>query len=143
MSLSRLEIAMFLRTVELFRHCTTAQLIRIAEIAQQDEVDQGERIYGSNEPAAAMFCVVEGKVELDPPEANLVVAGPREAFGIREILCDVLRSGEAKAATRSHLLVIESDDLLDLLSNNIEIVRSLFRQLLSHSEGRPARSIDP
>ncbi len=124
---------MFLRTVEIFRHCTTAQLIRIAEIARQESIDAGAPIYLLDQPADAMYCVIEGRIEMSSADGRSWQAEKGGTFGLTEILSDELRETEAIPESTCRLLVIEAEDLLDLLSNNIEIVRSLFRQLLSDS----------
>ena len=58
------------------------------------------------------------------------MAGPRQLYGVREILSDRLRQEEARAEEDSLVLAIEAGDLFDLLSNNIEIVKALFRRWL-------------
>jgi CRP-like cAMP-binding protein len=55
---------------------------------------------------------------------------------VRDILSGQIRSGDATAGADCRILEIEADDFFDLLSDNIEIVRALFRQLTGTSAAR-------
>lgn len=127
--LTRIEMVVYLQAVDLFTHCTAEQIVRIATIARQRRFVAGDRIYGNNDPAETLFCVVEGQVTLrgDGGERRIEAPG---TFGVEEILSDRLRYGEAVAMTDTVALGIDAEDFFDLLSNNIEIVKALFRQLL-------------
>jgi CRP-like cAMP-binding protein len=50
--------------------------------------------------------------------------------GVEEILSGRLRRGTATASSDTLVLAIDAEDFFDLLSNNIEIVKSLFRIIL-------------
>lgn len=138
-TLTRIQMVVHLQTVELFTHCTAEQMVRIAAIARQRVFHRGETIYSINDSAEALYCVVEGDVELrngDPlgdatPSPRR--AGSRGTFGVREILSGRLRTEDAVATADGIALEIEAEDFFDLLSNNIEIVKALFRQLLRPS----------
>jgi CRP-like cAMP-binding protein len=47
--------------------------------------------------------------------------------------------GDAVAVTDTRVLIIEAEDFFDLLSNNIEIVRALFRTVIALSEDADER----
>ena len=68
------------------------------------------------------------KIEAANGETKSV--GPLATFGGIDILRSRLRTATATAETDTLLLAIESEDLFDLLSNNIEIVKALFRHLI-------------
>ncbi len=55
-----------------------------------------------------------------------------------EILSGRLRTGSATAAAETLTLAIEADDFFDLLANNIEIVKALFRHLIQGFQDRAA-----
>ena len=135
--LTRIQMVVFLQTVDLFAYCSAEQTVRIAGIARQRRFAGGERIYAANDPAEALCCVVEGEVRLASPQGGERTIGPKGTFGVREILSDRLRGEDARAAEETIVLAIDADDFFDLLSNNIEIVKALFRQLLR--QPRPAR----
>ena len=129
--LTRIQLVVYLQTVGLFSHCSAEQMVRIAGIARQRGFEARERIYSVNDPAEALYCVVEGEVKLGVPGEPIrrtVKAG--DTFGVQEILSDRLRRYEATAQGATKTVVLEAEDFFDLLSNNIEIVKALFRQLL-------------
>jgi CRP/FNR family transcriptional regulator len=145
--LTRIQLVVYLQKVDLFSHCNAEQMVRMAGIARQRSFEAGERIYSVNDPAEALYCVVEGEVGLGAPggESHRAV-GPGDTFGVREILSDRLRRYDAAARERTKTVVLEAEDFFDLLSNNIEIVKALFRQLLRepHEQERPhASSYEP
>ncbi len=132
--LTRIQMVVYLQAVDLFTYCNAEQMMRIASIVRQASFAEGEQIYAINDPADAMYCVVEGAVGLRSEAGVERQIGDRETFGANEILSDRLRGEEAWARSPTTALVIDAEDLFDLLSNNVEIVKALFRQLLRHPE---------
>jgi CRP-like cAMP-binding protein len=120
----------FLESVVLFSYCTADELVRIEAIAEEHRLDNGEVLYRADEPTDALYCVVSGEVTIAESNGQRKTAGPTAPFGVREILSGRLRQGTATATQDSLLLEIKAEDFFDLLSNNIEIVRSLFRIVL-------------
>ncbi|MCG8456233.1 MAG: cyclic nucleotide-binding domain-containing protein [Holophagales bacterium] len=138
-SLTRIQMVIHLQAVDLFAYCAAEQVVRLASIARERPFREGEVLYAASDPPEHLFCLVEGEVELRPPSERSVVAAPGSeprsvnppgSFGVREILGDEPRRLEARALRDGLALTLEADDLFDLLSNNIEIVKALFRQLL-------------
>lgn len=128
--LARIETVVFLQSVDIFSYCKAEEVLRIAAIAQERMVGAGEKIYSANEPAEGLFCVVRGSVKIEGTNGETKMVGPLATFGGIDILRSRLRTATATAETDSLLLAIESEDLFDLLSNNIEIVKALFRHLI-------------
>jgi CRP-like cAMP-binding protein len=136
--LARIEAVVALQGMDLLAHCKAEEILRIAAIASERSFAAGETIYRPLEPAERLFCMVRGRVRLMGADGVAKEVGPLETFGVLEILSDRLRSEEATAATDALALTVESEDLFDLLSNNIEVTRALFRYLLQ----RPALPLD-
>jgi CRP-like cAMP-binding protein len=137
--LAQIEKVMLLRRVDLFAHCSAEEVVRIAAIAGERHFTAGERIYGKNDPAQALYCVVDGKIELSGDNgARPRKVEARDSFGVTEILSGRLRRRAATARSDTVALAIDADDFFDLLSNNIDIVKALFREILTdraRSEG--------
>ena len=133
-TLTRIQMVVYLQAVDLFTYCNAEQMFRIAGIARQVSFAEGEQIYSVNDPADAMYCVVEGSVKLQEATGTERWRGPRETFGVSEILSDRLRAEDCRAETATQALLVDAEDFFDLLSNNVEIVKALFRQLLRHPE---------
>ncbi|MEM7350618.1 MAG: Crp/Fnr family transcriptional regulator [Acidobacteriota bacterium] len=133
-TLTRIQKVVYLQAVDLFTYCNAEQMMRIAGIARQRNLAAGERVYSINDPAEGMACVVEGTVQLRNTDGEVRRIGTRETFGVYEILSDRLRREDAWAESATVALVIDAEDFFDLLSNNVEIVKALFRQLLRRNE---------
>jgi hypothetical protein len=127
--MAQIEKVVFLQSVELFGTCNAEQLLQLAAIARDRRFEAGEQIFQLNEPAAAMYCVIDGSVQLEGHDQRGVVIERGESFCVADILSGQLRTRTASAKSPSTVLEIEAEDFFDLLSNNIEIVRALFRQL--------------
>ena len=127
--LTRIQAVVFLQSCDLFSYCRADEVLRIAGIVQERHLSAGEKVYKENGPANSLYCVVHGEVILHGPYGERR-AGQLQTFGVSDILCGRLRGENAVARVDSLTLAIEADDLFDLLSNNIEIVKALFRHLL-------------
>ncbi len=127
-AMARIEKVLALREVDLLGSCSAEQILELAAIASELPIAAGGAVYRPGEPAAALFCVVEGRVRVAD---TTVEAGG--SFGVVDILSGRLRTASAVAAEDSRLLAIASDDFFDLLSNNVEIVKALFRRIASAS----------
>ena len=128
--LARIETVVFLQHLDLLSHCTAEEILRISGIAEERAVAAGETVYEEGRPSDALYCVVRGAVKVSGSDGARVRVGPLKTFGVQEILTGRLRTGPAVADCESLLLAIDARDLFDLLANNVEIVRALFRQLL-------------
>jgi len=126
----------FLQSCDLFAFCRADEVLRIAGIAHEHRFSAGERIYERDGPAEMLYGVVQGRVTVRGGGGAARDVGPLRTFGVSEILCGRLRGEEATAAEETLVLAIEAEDFFDLLANNIEIVKALFRHL--SSDGTPA-----
>jgi CRP-like cAMP-binding protein len=136
--LTRIEMVVYLQGVDLFTHCSAEQMVRIAKIARQRRFAPEERIYSIGDPPEALYCVVEGGVVLRGPGGEDRSVGKGETFGVQEILSDRLRHADAWAEGSTTAALIDAEEFFDLLSNNIEIVKALFRQLLRYPQATEA-----
>jgi CRP-like cAMP-binding protein len=139
--LTRIQAVVFLQSCDLFSYCRADEILRIAGIAEERRLRAGEKVYVENGPADVLYCVVQGEVSLRGSQGARF-AGPLHTFGVRDILCGRLRGEDAEARVDSLVLAIEAEDLFDLLSNNIEIVKALFRHVLQDREATSRPSSD-
>jgi CRP-like cAMP-binding protein len=128
--LAGIETVLFLQSVDLFRFCTAEQILRLAAIAHERRFPAGTAIFGLDDPAEVLFCVVQGQVELTDGHGEALAVGPLGTFGVEEILGGRRRTRSARAARDTLALAMDAEDFFDLLANNIEIVKALFRRFL-------------
>jgi CRP-like cAMP-binding protein len=135
-ALPQIEKVLLLRGASLFHHCNAEAVVRIASIAVERRFDAGETIYAVGDAADALYFVVSGRVSLEQPDDRSTELGPRDTFGVQEILSGRLRAARARAIEPTVALAIETDDFFDLLSHDIEIVKALFREVLAERASR-------
>lgn len=129
--MARIEKVMLLQRVELLSACSAEQILRMSAIARPSAFAEGEVIHRAGQPATRFYVIESGAVELAPADAGARVLGPADTFGASDILCGRMRTRTATALENTRVLAIDAEDFFDLLSNNIEIVKALFRQLLA------------
>jgi CRP-like cAMP-binding protein len=139
--LARIEIVVLLQSVDLFSYCKADEILRISSIATERSVAAGDRVYEANARADNLYCVVRGGVVVTLPDGAERRIRPLEAFGVEEILSGRLREGSATATEDSLLVAMDAEDFFDLLANNVDIVKALFRKLVgrgasAHGEAR-------
>ena len=133
-----IEKVVLLQGVDLFAACNAEQVLQLASIANEIWFEAGGIVYQRHEPPDALYCIVEGKVELAGDDGEPLRRGTGETFGVIDILRGQLRSRDATAITATRALVFEAEDFFDLLATNIDIVRALFRQLTHTTAEVPA-----
>ena len=131
--LAQIERIVFLQTVDLFSFCRAQEVLRIATISREERFGVGDIIYKINQPAGQLYCVVRGTVSLNGDGSKEEVVGPLHTFGVTEILSGRLRSATATATSETLVLALDQEDFFDLLANNIDIVKALFRHLFQES----------
>jgi AAA family ATP:ADP antiporter len=137
--MAQIEMMVFLQSVDLFAHCNAEEVLRLAAISKEQRFEKGEVIFRKNDPADSLYCMVEGKVRLDAGDEAGAVIGPGGRFGVLDILSGRPRIGDATAVSDCRVLAVEAEDFFDLLSNNIEIVRALFRTVVALSDDADER----
>ncbi len=126
--LSVFQRAEILKKVEIFSRATVEELLHLAAISCEIQWKAGKDIFREGDIADALYVVVKGKVELSNASFR-EVAGPFGAVGLYAVLSDEPRYASANVLEDSFALKIGAQDFFDLISQNIEIVQSLFRLL--------------
>lgn len=128
--MARIEMVLHLQNVRLFRFCAAEEIVRLAGIATPRECAPGELLYRRDDVPHHLYSLVEGEVELVSEAGDVEKRGVGEAFGVFDILSGRRRQRSARAVDGVVVLAITADDFFDLLANNIEIVKALFREVL-------------
>lgn len=131
--MAQIEKILFLREVNLFRYCTAGEVLGISNLADETHFEAGKTIYTPGDSAEYLFCVVSGEVVLEDKGVSRTL-GTHDAFGHQDILSGRLRSCTARVTRDLHLIIVDAEDFFDLMANNIDIVKALFRQMLSEQK---------
>jgi CRP-like cAMP-binding protein len=128
--LNIVERVIALEAVELLRNLTPDQLARIAGIAKEVQSPPGEVVLAPDRALDALYIVLDGSVEISRGDSPLTVARQNDVLGAWALFDPAPMAVTARAAEDTKLLRIARDDFYDLLSDNTEIMASIFTTLV-------------
>jgi CRP-like cAMP-binding protein len=128
--LARIETVIVLQSIDFFSSCTAEEVLRISAIAHERQVEAGDELFRDREAADTLYCIVRGAIEVRHRDGRTEVIGPLQTAGLLDLLSGRLHSATAVARIPTLVLAIQGEDFFDLLSNNVEVVKSLFRHLI-------------
>jgi len=139
--LTPVERVLILKRADLLKDVGPRQLLGLAEIAWEIEIAEGETIYDEDDPADALYLVVEGQVRLSAGERVISEVGPGEAFGTWALVDDGRRGHRARCMADGVALALQRADFYDRAAADPtlleEFVRVLAKRLRSLVADRP------
>jgi len=127
--LNIVERVIALEGVELLNNLTPEQLLRIASIAQEVKYPPQGLVVQPAEPPDSLYVILDGAVEIIRNGETLHIARQNEVLGAWALFDDAPMPVTAKTLEDTRLLRIRRDDFYDLLSDNVEIMASIFSTL--------------
>jgi len=128
--LNIVEKVLALEAVELLNKLTPDQLARIATIAKEIRFAPGKTIVEPDKPLEALYVVLDGAVEMKRGVEILTVAKQNDVIGTWALFDPEPLPVGAATIEDTRLLRIGRDDFYDLLSDNTEIMASVFTALV-------------
>jgi CRP/FNR family transcriptional regulator, cyclic AMP receptor protein len=125
-----IERVLLLQGIEFFKEVTTEQLSFIAAIGQEVEVPPGTVLYRENDPADGLYVVISGAVVAKLGEEVIERIAASESFGVGAFFDDAPRLTAAVVIEPSRLLFVSRDDFYDVLTDHVEIVQNILKQLV-------------
>jgi CRP-like cAMP-binding protein len=130
-----------LARVSLFEGLSQAQLKKVAEVCETEQVQRGAYVFREGEPGASMYVVVDGRVRISRVvpgmgEEALAILDPGSAFGEMAVVEEGMRSADAIAHESATLLRIGRDRLDQLLFTDKELAYSVLWALVRTLSGR-------
>jgi CRP-like cAMP-binding protein len=139
--LTPVERVLILKGADLLRDVGPRHLLRLAEVASEVELTANESIYREDDPADALYMLVEGRVRLSSGERVLSEIGPGEAFGTWALVDGSERGQRAEALEDGLALALHRDQFYDVAAGDLvllqEVVRALARRLRALVSERP------
>lgn len=123
------EKVLFLKQVDLFRALPGEELAQLAQIAEEETVSAGGRVFNEGETGDSLYIIVEGRVRIHKGDKLLVEMGERECFGEMSVLDSETRSASVTAVAESLLLKIGRDDFKDILNERPDIAFGIMKVL--------------
>jgi CRP-like cAMP-binding protein len=139
--LTPVERVLILKGADLLKDVGPRHLLGLADVAREIEISKGETLYDEDDPADALYMVVEGRVRLSTGETTTSEVGPGEAFGTWALVDDSRRGHRAECIEDGLTLALQRDDFYDRAAGDLtllqEVLRVLAKRLRSIVSDRP------
>ena len=139
--LTAVERVMILKGADLLKDVGPRHLLRLANVAQEVEIYQGDLIYDRGDLADALYMVVQGRVRLTTDQGVISEVGPRESFGTWSLVDDSERRHRAECIEDGLTLALRGDDFYDVAAGDttmlLEMIRALAKRLRDLVAQRP------
>jgi len=127
--ISTVEKVLFLKGVELFGQISGEDLSQIAQIADEVDFEQDQRIILEGDLGDSLFLIISGKVRVHHEEQEIAVLGERQVFGEMALLDSEPRSASVTAVSDVTLLRIQQEDFSDIVTEKAEIAMGIIKVL--------------
>ncbi|MFQ6114943.1 MAG: Crp/Fnr family transcriptional regulator [bacterium] len=124
-----IEKVIFLQDIDIFTEVRTEDLTYLAAIAEEVSFLPGAHLYQINEPADALYMIIDGKVQLHRDQQEIAVLGPREAIGTWSLFDNQPRVATATAMEETLVLRVMREDFYDLLADHVRIAEAILKAL--------------
>ena len=135
------ERVLILKGADLLREVGPRHLLKLAEVAREVELWKGETIYEEDDPADALYMVVEGRVRVTRAGQPAPDVGPGEAFGTWALVDDSDRGHRVECLEDGLALALHRDDFYDVAAGDLvllqQVLRALARRLRELVADRP------
>jgi len=139
--LTSVERVMILKGADLLKDVGPRHLLGLADVAREVEILKGDTIYNEDDPADALYMVVEGRVRLSTGGRTMSEVGPGEAFGTWSLVDDSERGHRAECLEDGLTLALHRDEFYDMAASDLtllqEVVRVLAKRLRTLVAERP------
>jgi CRP/FNR family cyclic AMP-dependent transcriptional regulator len=118
MTLSIIERVLLLKSVDLFSHIPSEDLVSVAEVAREVRFQGGERFIQKGDIGNCLYVLIEGEVGIEVPNAGQITTlRPPNCIGEMALITRQPRSADCVALQDIETLRIDRDDFQDLLAD--------------------------
>ena len=136
---STLEKAMILKSVDLFASIPSQELIRVAQIAEEEEYQPGTSLCKEGDFGDCMYIIANGKVKVHKGDRTLVELEKGAFVGDMALLDQEPRSADLTISAETTLLKISQDAFYELMSSNFEIMNGILKIISSRLRDAQAK----
>lgn len=128
--LTIIEKVIFLQEIDEFEEIPTEQLSHIASITEEIEYEPDTTIIRQDEPAEALYLVLEGKVRLHRDGHDIMVVEDKGDFGLWSLF-DKEQPNIATATTiePTRLLKIDREEFYEIVADYVEITQGILKSI--------------
>ena len=136
---STLEKAMILKSVDLFTSIPSQELIRVAQIAEEEEYQPDTSLCKEGDFGDCMYIIANGKVKVHKGDRTLVELEKGAFVGDMALLDQEPRSADLTTSAETTLLKISQDAFYELMSSNFEIMNGILKIISSRLRDAQAK----
>ncbi len=137
------EKVILLKSTEIFQNTPEQELIDIAYIMQEIEVEPGTSLFSKGDEGNSMYLVYKGAVSIHDGAHQFAILEPNEIFGELSLLDTEPRSASATAITDCGLLKLNQEPFYEVLMQNSKVLKGIMRTLCKRlrNENRKSAAI--
>lgn len=124
-----IEKILLLKNSDIFKNCSEADLIEIASICKESQVDKGVTLFKKGDSGNCMYFIYSGNVSIHDGEHQLATLSDNEIFGELSLLDSETRSASVTTLTDCIFLKIEQETFYDVVAINTDILKGIMRTL--------------
>jgi AAA family ATP:ADP antiporter len=124
-----IEKVITLKSVEMFARTPEDLLADVAALAEEVRVQAGETIFKKGDAGESLYVIVRGEVKVHDGELDLKHLKDKSVFGELAVLDPEPRSASITAIADTHLLRLDREAFLELMTSNMEVVRGVLSVL--------------
>jgi len=132
--LEALAKGLLLQELPIFSRATAEELLRVAAVAREVPLTQGNVLRGEND-APSLEIVLSGEVALESADGPELRAGAGDALGVYQALAGEGLGRAARILSAGRALRIDHQDLFGLLADDLELLQGLFGSLFRARAG--------
>ena len=127
--LTPVERVLILKGADLLKDVGPRHLLGLADVAREIEIARGDTLYEEDDPADALYMVVEGRVRLSTGDRTTSEVGPGEAFGTWALVDDSRRGQRAECIEDGLALALRREDFYDRAAADLTLLQEVLRVL--------------
>jgi CRP-like cAMP-binding protein len=106
------------------------QLAHVASVARDEWCPADSLLFKEGDPPGSLYVILRGKILLERRGEVIDEAGEREPLGTWSLFGDHPRRATARVIEDARVLVLDRDDFYDVLTEHVEVTRSLVQDLV-------------
>ena len=127
---SELEKTAYLKSTDTFRDISGEEVFYVAQIAEEQHLADGDRLFDDGDPGHSLYAVVEGEILLEKAGREVNRMRPYDVFGEMAVINRAPRTLGAVAVGPTVLLRISEEDFLHILETRADVMKGIMRQVM-------------
>ena len=136
-----IEKVLLLRNSSIFHNCKEVDLVEIASICQEHQVDKNTPIFKKGDAGNCVYFIYKGNVSIHDGEHQLAELSENEIFGELSLLDAETRSASASCHTDCTLFRIDQEPFYELIDARPEVARGFIKILCQRLRAQNEKSV--